>query len=190
MPTINEVIERVSRVKPVGNVDDQDKARWLIELDGRIWNEVIQKSYKGPLGPNGPLPICPVCNALHVDGGIPPKEYIPPVLEPDQEPPEPWGICWDKCTDTNGCWVCGYTDARLEPPKEWPEEGDRPLLVPSPYDRLYDLYLIAMLEFTLREYNNYNNSIAAFNDALDKFACHHRNTYMPVSHGNFINIFP
>ena len=44
MPTINEVIERVERIKPVVNIDDQDKARWLIELDGRILREIIQKS--------------------------------------------------------------------------------------------------------------------------------------------------
>ena len=44
MPTINEVIERVERIKPVVNIDDQDKARWLIELDGRIWREIVQKS--------------------------------------------------------------------------------------------------------------------------------------------------
>lgn len=128
MPTINEVIERVERIKPVVSIDDQDKARWLMELDGRIWNEVITKS-------------------VH------------------DTPPE-------------------------EPPKEWPEDGDKPLLVSYPYDRLYDLYLIAMLEFAIREFGNYNNSMAAFNDALDKFAYHHRNTHMPVNHGDFVNIFP
>ena len=128
MPTINEVLERVERIKPVASIDDQDKARWLIELDGRIWNEVIMKS-------------------TH------------------DTPPE-------------------------EPPREWPEDGDKQLLVSYPYDRLYDLYLIAMLEFAIREFGNYNNSMAAFNDALDKFACHHRNTHMPVGHGDFINIFP
>ena len=128
MPTINEVIERVERIRPVAHIDDQDKARWLMELDGRIWREVLGKS------------------------------------EHDT-PPE-------------------------EPPRQWPEDGDKPLLVPQPYDRLYDLYLIAMLEFSIREYGSYNNTMTAFNDALDKFACHHRNTHMPLSHGYFLNIFP
>lgn len=128
MPTINEVIERVDRIKPVVNVDDQDKARWLIELDGRILREIIQKSVHN--------------------------------MPPD------------------------------DPPAAWPEDGDKQLLVPSPYDRLYDLYLISMLEFSLREYGNYNNSMQAFNDALDKFAYYHRETNMPVSVGDFTNIFP
>lgn len=128
MPTINEVIERVDRVKPVVNIDDQDKARWLIELDGRIWREIVQKS------------------------------------EHDT-PPE-------------------------EPPKEWPEDGDKPLLVSSPYDGLYDLYLMAKMEFSLREYGNYNNSMAAFNSMLDIYACHYRNNHTPASNGDFHHYFP
>ena len=128
MPTINEVIERVERIKPVVNIDDQDKARWLIELDGRIWREIVQKS------------------------------------EHDT-PPE-------------------------EPPKEWPEDGDKQLLVASPYDSIYDLHLMAQMEFALREYGNYNNSMAAFNSLLDIYACHYRNNHMPVSHGDFHSYFP
>ena len=128
MPTINEVIERVERIKPVVNIDDQDKARWLIELDGRIWREIVQKS------------------------------------EHDT-PPE-------------------------EPPKEWPEGGDKQLLVSAPYDSIYDLYLMAQMEFALREYGNYNNSMAAFNSLLDIYACHYRNNHMPVSHGDFHSYFP
>ena len=128
MPTINEVIERVERIKPVANVDDQDKARWLIELDGRILREIIQKS-------------------VH------------------ETPPD-------------------------MPPAEWPEDGDKQLLVPSPYDRLYDLYLLAQIEFAIREFGNYNNSMAAFNSLLDIYACHYRNNHMPVSHGDFHSYFP
>lgn len=128
MPTINEVIERVDRIKPVVNVDDQDKARWLIELDGRILREIIQKS-------------------VH------------------DTPPD-------------------------MPPAEWPEDGDKQLLVPSPYDRLYDLYLLAQIEFAIREFGNYNNSMAAFNSLLDIYACHYRNNHMPASHGDFHSYFP
>ena len=128
MPTINEVIERVERIKPVANVDDQDKARWLIELDWRILREIIQKS-------------------VH------------------DTPPD-------------------------MPPAEWPEDGYKQLLVPSPYDRLYDLYLLAQIEFAIREFGNYNNSMAAFNSLLDIYACHYRNNHMPVSHGDFHSYFP
>lgn len=127
MPTINEVIERVERIKPVVNIEDIDKARWLLQLDGRIWREIVLKS----------------------------KHEVMPE----------------------------------EPPMEWPEDGDKQMLVSSPYDNLYDLYLIAQMEFALREYGNYNNTMQAFNDALDIFAAYYRNTHTPISH-DFKNIFP
>lgn len=128
MPSINEIIERVERIKPVVNVDDLDKARWLIQLDGRIYREVIQKSQPDGAG-------------------------------------------------------------KLPPPQSWPEDGGKLLLVPPPYDNLYDFYLIAMLEFSLREYTNYNNSMQAFNSALDAFTSWHRNNHMPKS-GQEKHIFP
>lgn len=41
MATINEVIERVGRTKP-NAIDDRDKARWLIQLDGRLFEEMVK----------------------------------------------------------------------------------------------------------------------------------------------------
>lgn len=128
MPTINEVIERVERVKPMVNVDDRDRARWLLDLDGRVWREVIEKS------------------------------------EPVENQPQP--------------------------PKAWPEDGDKPLLVGPPYDRIYDLWLIAMLEFTTREYGNYNNTVLLFNEAFEAFANQYRNTHTPAQDGVWEHIFP
>lgn len=40
MPTINEVLERTARVRPDA-YDDKTKAGWLIELDGKLYREVI-----------------------------------------------------------------------------------------------------------------------------------------------------
>lgn len=39
MPTINEVMERVDALRP-NALEEQDKARWLLELDGRNYREV------------------------------------------------------------------------------------------------------------------------------------------------------
>ena len=39
MATINEVIRRVGRTRP-NTLEDEDKARWLLELEGRIYREV------------------------------------------------------------------------------------------------------------------------------------------------------
>lgn len=189
MPTINEVIERVERVKPVVNIEDRDKAAWLVELDNRIWNDVIQKGHKGALGPIGPVSPCPVCGAAHVSGPIPPEDYKPPYVDPGEKPPDPWGICYDEPTDTNGCWVCGYNDALPGPVKSWPEDGDKPLLVGPPHDRVYDMWLISMMDFFLREYSDYNNSVAMFNSLYQEYASWYRQHHMPKGIGVYKNLF-
>ena len=42
MSTINEVMGRVDRLTP-NAVEERDKARWLLELDGRIYAELTGK---------------------------------------------------------------------------------------------------------------------------------------------------
>ena len=41
MPSINEVIERVKRTKP-NTIEEKDQARWLLTLDGRVYEEVTK----------------------------------------------------------------------------------------------------------------------------------------------------
>ena len=121
MPSINEVIERVDKVK-LNGYEDTSKADWLMELDGKIYIEVFRET--GP-----------------------------------------------------------------EPPRESPRDGDAELLVPRPYDNLYDLYLYAMIDFHNREISNYNNSTAMFNAALDEYKKHYHRTHLPPSAGGFRNVF-
>lgn len=117
MTTINEVIERVGLVKP-NAIDDKDKARLLLELDGRIYEEMIRAD------------------------------------EPERERP-----------------------------REWPEDGDQPLLAPEPWDKVYDLYLTAMIEFYMREYSNYNNTVSLFNEAMGEYRAWYRRTHLPKTRG-------
>ena len=44
------------------------------------------------------------------------------------------------------------------------------VLVPRPYSRLYALYIISMIDLANGEYNKYNISSAAFNDAMRDYA--------------------
>lgn len=119
MPSVNEVIERVDRVK-VNPYEDADKARWLMELDGKIYQEVTAF----------------------------------PLTEEGENP---------------------------APPRVWPEEGDKPLLVDPPYDRLYDLYLFAMIDYHDREYAGYNNAMELFNAAMGEFRRKWRRDHRPVN---------
>lgn len=41
MTTINEVMARVRRTKP-NTIEDKDQARWLLTLDGRVFEEVTK----------------------------------------------------------------------------------------------------------------------------------------------------
>ena len=50
-----------------------------------------------------------------------------------------------------------------------PDDADRELLVPFPYDDLYALYVASMIDFYNREYQSYNNTAAVFADRLDAF---------------------
>ena len=50
-----------------------------------------------------------------------------------------------------------------------PEDADKPLLVPAPFDDVYALYVASMIDFHNREYNNYNNSAMMFSDRMDAY---------------------
>lgn len=53
-------------------------------------------------------------------------------------------------------------------------------LVGFPYEDLYDRYLEAMIDYHNGEFNNYQNSMEAFNAAYNGFVNWFLNTYDPV----------
>lgn len=113
MPSINEVMERVSMVKPSA-IDEQVKAQWLLDLDGRMYHEVIK-----------------------------------------------------------------FDAPDMERPMRYPEDGDKELCIGVPYDKVYDLYLIAMIEFSMREFDEQNNTTELFNEALDAWRAAWRREHRP-----------
>ncbi|MEG1578241.1 MAG: hypothetical protein RR336_05715 [Oscillospiraceae bacterium] len=128
MPCINEIIERVGRVRPDA-LDDGTKSGWLIELDGKLYRDVILKH-------------------------VPLSGEVMPV-----------------------------------PPRSFPEDAAKPLIVPVPFDILYDLYLMSQIDFCNREMDNYNNSALAFNTALDDYKRDYHRTHLPIQTGGFQNLF-
>lgn len=129
MPTINEVIERVNRVR-MDAFDDKTKAGWLLSLEGKLYRESIQTHKR-----------------------------------------------------------LAHESEVLPPPENKPEYWNMPLLVNAPYDHLYDLYLMAQIDFHNREMENYNNSALAFNEALDSWQKDYHRTHPPLSAGGFQNIW-
>lgn len=177
MATINEVLERTNRVRPDA-IDDGTKAAWLIELDGQLFREVILRHRVHP-GPckRGPVEVCPMCGGFGLDGDGEPGEP-----EEGGRPEQPLYHCR---LDYSECALCGWTELP-EYPRFFPEEGDEPeLLVPAPYDGLYDLYLWSKIDFVNREMENYNNSAAAYNAALDEWKKAYNRTHIPAGPRGF-----
>ena len=54
-------------------------------------------------------------------------------------------------------------------PYKYPEDGDTELLIPAPFDGLYEFYVEAMIDYHNREFQNYNNSVQMFSTRFDEF---------------------
>lgn len=59
-----------------------------------------------------------------------------------------------------------------------------PLIVPSPYDRLYTAYLKMKIDGENGETARYNNSAALYNTYMLEFRKHYNKTHLPVSSSN------
>ncbi len=128
MASINGILEHVAAVRPDA-YDDETKAGWLLELEKKLREEVLDRH----------LPCC-------------------------------------RCP-----WL-------PEEVKAYPEDGDKPLLIPAPYERVYELYVLAQIDFYNREYDNYNNSTLAFNSALDQWRQAFHRRHLPVPGGQYQNL--
>lgn len=98
--TPNKAIEIVDRVRP-NSYSEEDKLRWINELDGMTQRLVIQS---------------------------------------------------DK--------VEQYS---------YPEDMDKELLIPAPFENVYPMYLEAQIDYHNREYGNYNNSVMMFDSIYSEY---------------------
>ena len=64
---------------------------------------------------------------------------------------------------------------------------DTVLLIPAPHDDIYLKWLEAQIDYANGEYDKYNNTIVAYNDAYTEFERYYNRTYMPK--GNSIKYF-
>jgi len=54
-----------------------------------------------------------------------------------------------------------------------PDDADRPLRVGHPFEEIYSLYVMAMIDFHNREYGNYNNTMLMFRERLEQLKARH-----------------
>lgn len=59
-------------------------------------------------------------------------------------------------------------------------DKDAELLVKPPHDKLYWVYLAAMIDFANGEYNKYQNTMQMFNNSFNEFMGWYARTYRPA----------
>ena len=62
---------------------------------------------------------------------------------------------------------------------EFPQDAEKELLVKSPYDNIYELYIIAMGDFHSGETASYASSASMFMRAYEEFRKNYIRTHMP-----------
>lgn len=79
---------------------------------------------------------------------------------------------------------------RQEEPEamELPRDGDMELSVPHPYDEVYRLYAMAMVDFYNREYDQYNNTAAMFEERLGQYEAWYIRNNPSCNRVNFKNV--
>lgn len=84
------------------------------------------------------------------------------------------GIIFDKIIKTHeGAEVEQFDGYSAETPI------DTKLIVSAPYDDIYIKWLEAQIDYANREYDKYNNSLVAYNDAYAEYERYYNRTHMP-----------
>ncbi len=112
---IAKVIEMVDALRP-NTFDEEQKVRWLAELDGTIGAEVMLMGHAQ-------------------------LQYL------------------------------NY---------QYPDDMETMLLVQFPYDKMYEAWLTAKIDYANGEYDKYQNSMQMFNAAYEDFVCWFANRYEPA----------
>ena len=84
--------------------------------------------------------------------------------------------------------ICRQVMQREEPEYKLPDDADEPLLVEHPFDDLYGLYVMSMIDFHNNEFDHYNNSTMMFTARYDAYKAEYIRRHMPVSAQKFKNV--
>lgn len=76
-----------------------------------------------------------------------------------------------------------HQEAECEPYK-FPEDMDTELLVKPPFDGMYELFIMARVDFHNQEWGKYNNSATAFHSLYDDYKKAYIRDNMPKSAGS------
>ena len=74
------------------------------------------------------------------------------------------------------------------PEDRYPDDGDTELLVPYPFNEVYPLYMMAMIDLNNKEYTAYNNSVLVFNSKFEEYKKAYIREHLPKSAGTYKNV--
>lgn len=155
--TVQGAIDQVDRFRP-NMVREDEKLRWLSELDQSVWVEIIRthepERKQPPDGERMPWPW----------GGVDPLGEFPRQAEPVGYPPEeePEADDWRE--------QLTYTDER---------DYSRKLLVPEPWTDVYLWWLCSKIDLVNAETEKYANDRTLFNSAWEAYSNWYTRTHMP-----------
>ena len=67
-------------------------------------------------------------------------------------------------------------------------DTDTELLVEAPYDILYIRWLHSQYDFYNQEIGRYNNSLAVYNQAYDRYANYYNRTHLPLQGATYVKV--
>ena len=73
--------------------------------------------------------------------------------------------------------------------ESFPEDGDKPLLLPDEYVSVYETYLAVKIDYYDRNWNAYNASLAMFNSEIEAFKAWWNRTHQWAKSTGFRNLF-
>lgn len=152
---VYEIIETANQMRPGNNYSDELVERWIAECDASIQIEVCRKK------PN-------TIRRIRAD------EWKSKVLYlKGQKASIQYDGKWHQFEAVKD--VSGETYPH-EDSENWMEIPYDTYLV-HPHDRLYVLYVIAMMDYANMEYDNYANDRVLYESAVDEFARWWQRTY-------------
>ena len=70
----------------------------------------------------------------------------------------------------------------------FPEDADTELCAPHPFDEVYSLYVMAMIDYHNKEINSYNQAATLFAERLDAFKRYYIQHHSGSNAKNFRNV--
>jgi len=196
---LTDAIAQVDRIKP-NAFTDEDKARWLSELDGMVCTEVLQidarefRPYVLSAEWTAEGMCFPEADLIRLKAPIPDEFSVGGLLKLVAGAGSDYAANSSATAQyrvlsisADGCEI--RLDAqfpatgREEDTADWTltfDGTEAVLLVRPPHDKIYEYWLIAKIDFANGEYDKYNNTLKLFNNAWGEYCRWFSRTFRPA----------